>query len=271
MSHSGSIHPTAIVSPSVKLGSNVQIGPYAVLDGNITIGDDCIIKAGAYLYGSITMGKRNTVYTGAVLGEQPQHLKYAGEETSLLIGDDNIFREHVTIHRGTTATYKTVIGSRNFLMAGSHIAHDCVIGNGCILANGALVGGHCVLEDNVYLAGHASVHQFVRIGRLALISGLSGTSKDVPPFILQQNINNVCGVNVIGMRRAGMTPLQISAVREAFRILFMEALLLPVAMDRLEKHLGHIDAIQEMLAFLRNCHKGINQKRDRYSREEVAA
>src|SRR5207253_181466 len=120
-----------------------------------------------------------------------QHLKYNGEPTSLEIGDNNIFREHVTIHRGTSYSWKTVIGSNNYFMAGSHVAHDCRVGNNCILANGALVGGHCTLEDNVYLSGNCAVHQFVRMGRLSLLSGTSATTKDIPPFIIQQEIDHV--------------------------------------------------------------------------------
>jgi UDP-N-acetylglucosamine acyltransferase len=150
------------------------------------------------------MGHGNAVFSGAILGEQPQHTKYAGEPTRLEIGDGNIFREHVTLHRGTTATGKTSIGNHNFFMAGSHVAHDCEVGDHCIIANGALVAGHCVLEDGVCLSGNVAIHQFVRVGRLALMSGLSATGKDIPPFMIHQRINTVCGVNVIGMRRAGI-------------------------------------------------------------------
>ena len=216
-------------------------------------------------------GRGNRVFTGAVLGECPQHLKHDDDDNCVEIGDDNVFRENVTVHRGTTATRRTVIGNGNYFMAGAHIAHDCSIGNKCILANNALVGGHCTIEDNVYLSGNCVVHQFVRIGRLALLSGISGSSKDIPPFILQQGINNVCGVNLVGMRRAGLSRTQINAVREAFRILFLEALLLPVAIERLERHLGEIDVVQEMLTFLRACRKGINQKRGRDASEKIAA
>ncbi len=267
------IHPTAILSPEVEVGEHVEIGPFAVLEGKIKLGDHCVIRPGAYVFGTVVMGTGNAVHTGAVIGDRPQHLKFAGEDTRVEIGDDNIFREHVTIHRGTTHSWKTSIGDRNFFMASSHVAHDCVIGNNCILANSAVIGGHCVLEDNVFISGNSAVHQFVRIGRLALLSGCSGTSKDMPPFIIQQNINNVCGVNLIGMRRNGFSPIQINAVREAYRILFLEALLLPVAVERLERYLGHIDVVQEMVGFLRKCQKGINhvRERNRQSTEEAAA
>ena len=160
------IHPTAVIAPEAELAEDVQVGPYVVIEGAVRIGSGCILRPDAYLCGPLTMGCRNVVFSGAVLGERPQHLHYQDEPTSLEIGDENIFREHVTVHRGTAYTGKTQIGSRNFFMAGSHIAHDCRIGNGCILANGALIAGHCVIEDAAYLSGNCAIHQFVRIGRL---------------------------------------------------------------------------------------------------------
>lgn len=267
---SARIHPTAVVSPEVVIGDHVEIGPFAVLEGPIQIGPECVIRPGAYLFGPITMGRGNMVHTGAVLGEKPQHLRFTNDPTSLEIGDYNVFRENVTIHRGTTHSMKTVIGSHNFFMVGSHVAHDCVIGNRCILTNGCLLGGHCTLDDNVILSGNSVVHQWVHIGRLALLSGISGTSKNIPPFVIQQGYNSVSGINIIGMRRAGFSQEQIEAVRHAFRLLFREALLLPVAVERIERSMGHIDVIQELLAFLRKCDKGINTMRSRGRIHEAA-
>ncbi len=204
IAQSARIHPTALVAPEADLGEGVEVGPYVVVEGEVRLGEGCVLRPGVHLIGPLTMGCHNTVFSGAVLGEQPQHLKYNGEKTRLVIGDHNTIREHVTIHRGTAQSGETRIGSHNFLMANSHIAHDCQVGNHCILANGALVGGHCTLEDGVYLSGNCAVHQFMRIGRLALLSGTSSTTKDIPPFIIQQRINCVVGVNVVGMRRAGI-------------------------------------------------------------------
>ena len=209
------------------------------------------------------MGANNVVYPGAVIGERPQHLKYNDEPTTVEIGDNNIFREHVTIHRGTTHSWKTIIGNNNFFMVNSHVAHDCKIGNRCIFANGALLGGHCELADNVYLSGNSAVHQFVRMGRLALLSGCSATTKDIPPFVIQQNIDTVVGVNVIGMRRNGFSHAQIDAVREAFKVLFRENMVLPAALALLERDLGHVDVVTEMITFLRQSHRGINPMRSR--------
>jgi UDP-N-acetylglucosamine acyltransferase len=257
------IHPTAIISPEADIADDVEIGAQVIIEGQVRIGAGCIIRPRVLLCGPLTIGCHNSIYSGAVIGERPQHIKFNGEPTSVEIGDQNIFRENVTIHRGTTHSWKTQIGSGNFLMVNSHVAHDCRIGNHCILANGALVGGHCTLEDNVYLSGNCAVHQFVRVGRLALLSGCSGTTKDIPPFIIQQNIDTVVGVNLVGMRRAGMGNDQIAAVRRAFRILFHEGLVLPAALTRLEEELGQFAAVAEMIAFLRQPGRGINPMRDR--------
>jgi UDP-N-acetylglucosamine acyltransferase len=209
------------------------------------------------------MGRGNLIYSGATLGERPQHIKYNNELTSVEIGDYNIFREHVTIHRGTTYSWTTSIGSHNFFMVNSHVAHDCRVGNHCIFANGALLGGHCELADNVYLSGNSAVHQFVRIGRLALLSGCSATTKDIPPFVIQQNIDTVVGINVIGMRRAGLSHAQIDAVRHAFKVIFRDNMVLPAALAQLELELGHVDVVSEMIIFLRQSHRGINPMRSR--------
>jgi len=258
------IHPTAVVSEEARLGEGVVVGAYVVIEGPVTIGPGCVLRPHATVCGPLTMGQNNIVYSGAVLGERPQHLKYNDEPTTVEIGDYNIFREHVTVHRGTTHSRTTRIGSHNFFMVNAHVAHDCRIGNRCIFANGALLGGHCELADNVYLSGNSAVHQFVRIGRLALLSGCSASTKDIPPFIIQQNIDTVVGVNVIGMRRAGFSHAQIDAVRQAFRVLFRENMVLPAALCLLERDLGHIDVVAEMITFLRQSHRGINPMRGRF-------
>jgi UDP-N-acetylglucosamine acyltransferase len=251
------VHPTAIVSAEAELAGDVVVGPYAVVEGKVGIGPGSVVRPHVHLIGPLTMGRNNLVCTGAVLGERPQHLKYNDEPTGTEIGDDNIFREHVTVHRGTTHSWQTRIGNRNFFMAHSHVAHDCKIGSQCILANGALVGGHCVIEDNVYLAGNCAVHQFMRIGRLALLGGMSATTKDVPPFIMQQNINEVAGVNVVGMRRAGMPAADITAVRRAFHVLYREGHLVPHALAKIEQELGANPAVAELVAFIRKSSRGI--------------
>jgi UDP-N-acetylglucosamine acyltransferase len=263
IAQSARIHSTAVIAPEAELGEEVQVDPHVVIEGEVHIGRGCVLRPGAHLIGPLTMGCHNTVYSGAVLGERPQHLQYAGEPTRLVIGDHNVIREHVTIHRGTTKSWETRIGNHNFLMANAHVAHDCRIGDHCILANGALMGGHAVLENNVYLSGNCALHQFVRVGRLALLSGVSAATKDIPPFIIQQRINCVVGVNVVGMRRAGIPTAHIDAVRRAFHLLYRSHMLIPAALSHIERDLGEVAEIAEMVAFIRASSRGIVLQMDR--------
>jgi UDP-N-acetylglucosamine acyltransferase len=255
------IHPTAIISPEADLARDVQVGPHAVIEGKVTIGPGCVIRPHVLLCGPLVMGHHNEVHAGAVLGERPQHLKYNDEPTSVEIGNENIFREYVTVHRGTTQSMVTRIGSNNFFMANSHIAHDCQVGSRCIFANGALLGGHCIIEDQVYISGNSAVHQFIRLGRLSLLSGTSSTTKDVPPFVMQQGFNTVVGVNVVGMRRSGMSKEEINAVHRAFQLLFREGLLTSVVLQQLEREMPNSAAVAELIRFIRNSARGINRLR----------
>jgi UDP-N-acetylglucosamine acyltransferase len=263
IAQSARIHPTAIIAPEADLGEEVQVGPYVVVEGEVHLGAGCVLRPGVHLVGPLTMGCHNIVFSGAVLGEEPQHVKYAGEPTRVVIGDHNVFREHVTIHRGTAATGETRIGNNNFLMANTHVAHDCRIGDNCIIANGALMAGHCTLENNVYLSGNCALHQFVRVGRLALLSGVSASTKDIPPFVVQQRINCVVGVNVIGMRRAGIPAAHIDGVRRAFHLLYRSQMGVPAALAQIEQDLSHLAEVAEMVAFIRSSSRGIVLQMDR--------
>jgi UDP-N-acetylglucosamine acyltransferase len=261
---SGRIHPTAVISAQAQLADNVQIGPYAVIEGDVRLGPGCVLRPHAVLCGPLTMGCGNVVYSGAVLGERPQHLKYHNEPTCLEIGDHNVFREHVTVHRGTSHSWATRIGSRNYFMAHCHIAHDCQVGNGCIFANGALLAGHVVVGDDVFLSGNCAVHQFCRVGRLALLSGCSISTKDIPPFALMQGITCIVGVNVVGMRRAGLSPTEIDAVRRAYRRLFHQGAPLSAAVEQVAKELGASPAVAELLAFIHQSQRGVSGGRPRH-------
>jgi UDP-N-acetylglucosamine acyltransferase len=263
------IHPTAVISPQAELAADVQVGPYVVIEGAVRIGPGCILRPQVHLVGPLTLGRGNQVFTGAVLGERPQHLKYQDEPTSLEIGDDNVFREHVTVHRGTKHSWTTRIGHRNYFMAHCHIAHDCQVGNQCILANGALLAGHCVIEDNAYLSGNCAIHQFCRVGRLALLSGCSVATMDLPPFVVNQGINCAVGVNIVGMRRAGMPTTQINAVRRAFHILFREGQPMSASLAQVEQELGTDPAVAHLITFIRSTSRGISSMRDR-GRESAA-
>jgi UDP-N-acetylglucosamine acyltransferase len=257
IAQSARIHPTAIIDPAADLGEGVEVGPFVVIEGEVRVGAGTVLRAGAHLVGPLTMGCHNSVFSHAILGERPQHAKFNGEPTQLIIGDHNVIRELVTIHRGTTATGETRVGSHNFLMAASHIAHDCRVGDHCILANGALVAGHCTLANNVYISGNSAIHQYVRVGRLALLSGVSASTVDIPPFILQNGTNIVVGVNVVGMRRAGIPGSRIDAVRKAFQLIYRSGDTLPVSLAKIEVELASAPEVAEMVAFIRSSSRGI--------------
>jgi UDP-N-acetylglucosamine acyltransferase len=255
-------HPTALISDTAQFGENVRVGPFAIIEGDVRIGAGTTIGPHAHLIGPLTLGENNTVWTGTVLGGAPQHLGYKGEATNVEIGHNNTFREYVTVHRGMPigvgpGTGTTRIGNRNLFMACSHVAHDCVVGNDCLFANSALLGGHVEVGDRALISGNSAVHQFCRVGRLALLSGASATSKDLPPFWVMQDVNAVCGVNMIGMRRAGIPSPEIQAVRRAFSMIYVEKTPISVAMLRIEAELGHFAAIQELVQFVRTSKRGI--------------
>lgn len=259
---SGAIHPSAVISTEAQLADGVRVGPFAVIDGAVRVGPGTVIRPHVHLIGPLTLGANNDIGTGTVLGGAPQHLAYKGEATEVTIGAGNIFREHVTIHRGMPVgtgpgTGSTCVGDRNFFMAGSHIAHDCRVGNDCIFANSAVIGGHVEVGDRALLSGNSAVHQFCRVGRLGLLSGASATSKDIPPFWVMQEVNWVCGVNTIGMRRAGIPSPEIQAVRRAFAMIYKDHLPIPAALLRMEAELGRFAAIRELIDFIRSSKRGI--------------
>ncbi|MCS7016534.1 MAG: acyl-ACP--UDP-N-acetylglucosamine O-acyltransferase [Gemmatales bacterium] len=251
------IHPTAIVSGAVHLEQEVRIGPYTIIEGPVAIGQGTVIGPHCHILGPCVIGRKNLIGSNVVIGGRPQDQKYRGEDTRVEIGDENVIRENVTIHRGTGRSGVTRIGHRNFLMVGCHIAHDCIVGNDCTLANNALLGGHCTVEDLAYISGNAAVHQYCRLGRLSLLSGCSAVSKDVPPFIIQQGHNTVRGINVVGMRRAGLRPEQIDAIRRLYHIMYLQSLSVPNALARIEAELGHLDVVREFVRFVRGSKRGI--------------
>jgi UDP-N-acetylglucosamine acyltransferase len=258
------IHPTAVVAPDATIDPNVRIGPYTVIEGPVTIGPDCVLGPHVHLVGPLVLGKGNRVGTGTVIGTDPQHLGYRGQLTRTEVGDFNTFREHVTVHRGSHVEGVTRIGNHNYFMAHAHVAHDCKVADHCTLANGALMGGHCELQDRVFMSGNAALHQFVRMGRLSLLTGLEGVSKDVPPFMTVKNRFTVLGVNVVGMRRAGFAAPDIVTARRAFHILYRSDLILKGAVERLEAELGDQPVGAEIIRFIRESKRGVMRSaRDR--------
>jgi len=214
------IHPTAIIHPKAKLDASVEVGPCAVIDEGVELGAQCVVGPHVYLTGLTTIGAHNHFHAGCVIGDAPQDLKYDGAPTRLRIDDHNVFREHVTVHRSTRPDAETLIGSRNFLMQHSHVAHNCVIGNDVILAGGALLAGHAVVQDHAFISGNCLVHQFCRVGTLAMMQGGSAISQDLPPFTVAQRGNEICGLNVVGLRRAGFNAEQRLELKQLYHLLF---------------------------------------------------
>lgn len=214
------IHPTAIIHPKARLDSTVRIGPYAVIDEAVEIGANCIVGPHVYITGVTSVGADNQFHAGCVIGDAPQDLKYDGAPTRLRIGSKNVFREHFTAHRATKPDGETTIGSNNFFMANSHVAHNCVIGNHVIVANGALLAGHAIVQDRVFISGNCLVHQFTRVGTLAMMQGGSAISMDLPPFCVAHRENSICGLNIVGLRRAGITPEQRLELKRLYHELF---------------------------------------------------
>ena len=216
----GVIHPTAIIHPRAKLDTSVRVGPFVVIDDGVEVGPDCEIGPGAYLTGLTQIGRGNRVFAGCVIGEAPQDLKYNGTPTRLRIGDGNVFREHVTVHRSTIPDGETWIGSNNFLMANAHVGHNCKLGDHIIIANGALLGGHVEVADRAFISGNCLVHQFVRVGTLSMMQGGAAVSRDLPPYAISLEVNLLCGLNVVGMRRAGMTAEERLEIKKVYSAVF---------------------------------------------------
>lgn len=217
------IHTTAVIDAKAEIGSNVEIGAYAVIKGEVQIGDNCIIKDHSTIYGPLKMGSGNTVHPGAVLGNISQDLKYKGEASQVIIGTNNSIRECVTIQQGTIANDgKTIIGDNNLIMAYTHVAHDCVLGNNIIIANSTQLAGHIHIHDYAYIGGLVGVHQFVTIGRNCLIGFMSRINKDVPPFItVEGNPSKERFINAEGLRRKNFSEEEISDLKKAFSVLFI--------------------------------------------------
>lgn len=214
------IHPTAIVDPGAELDPTVYVGPYAIIDAHVQVGARSVIGPHVYLTGHTVIGTDNVFHAGCVIGDAPQDLKYKGQPTRVRIGDHNVFREHATVHRSNSMAEDTVIGSHNYLMAHSHVGHNAQVGDNVILANGALLAGHTIVQNGAIISGNCLVHQFTRIGALALMQGGAAVSKDVPPCTVAWGDNAICGLNVVGLRRAGVSPEERLELKRLYHVLF---------------------------------------------------
>lgn len=252
------IHPTAVVDPSAQLGE-VEIGAFAFVGPDVVLADGVVLRPHAVVLAHTEIGARTEVWSHAVLGGDPQDRKHDGSGTRLLIGEDNVFREAATAHRGSSAgTGVTRIGDRNYFMVQSHVGHDAVVASDCMLANSVALGGHVAVDDGVVFGGLSAVHQHGRIGRLAMVGGGAMCTQDVPPFTLAQGDRaRLFGLNVIGLRRAGLAGEQTSALKSAWRTLFTSGLPIRTAMARVREEHAAVAEVMELLSFLEGTVRGV--------------
>lgn len=264
------IHPTAIIHPKAALDPTVNVGPYAVIDEQVELGADCVVGPHVYITGRTTIGAGNQFHAGCVIGDAPQDLKYKGEPTRLRIGDDNVFREHVTAHRSTTSDGETIIGSHNFLMANAHVGHNCIVGDHVIMANGALLGGYAEVGDRAFISGNCLVHQFCRVGTVAMMQGGAAVSTDVPPFTVALRVNEICGLNSVGLRRAGFTVEQRIELKKLYHLLFRGGKNLATAVAAAKKDFNSVPA-KTLLSFVASAKRGVCADSGRAARENEKA
>ncbi|MDE1920109.1 MAG: acyl-ACP--UDP-N-acetylglucosamine O-acyltransferase [Candidatus Omnitrophica bacterium] len=256
-----SIHKTAIVGPQVKLGSNVAIGPYSVIDGEVTLGDGVTIGAHCIVEGNTTIGRACQLFTGAVIGSLPQDRKHQKTDRVFLkIGENNVFREYVTVNPGTIeGGGETTIGDNNLFMACAHVAHDCRIGNDCVLANYVGLSGHVTIEDRAVIGGLSGVHQYGRVGYLSMIGGCSKVNQDVPPFsLVDGNPASLRGLNIVGLKRAELPLPSQRALHSAFKILFNSGLNRSHAILQVKEQLNGLPEVHQLLEFIQASKRGIS-------------
>ena len=255
-SSSALVHPGSVVGEEVDLAAGVEIGPFCLLKGKIRIGAGTRLISHVAIFGDTEIGEGNALHPNVVIGDEPQDIAYSGGPRKVRIGNRNVFREGTTIHRGSEDGEVTIIGDDNFFMQNSHAAHDCRIGNFTIIAGGALLAGWVEVGDRALVSGNCVVHQYTRIGRLAMMRGLSRTSRDIPPFCIMDGTHTLRGINVIGLRRVGFKAAQIRALREVFLALFGKRQNLRLALERVASE-RLIPEAQEMVDFIRASKRGV--------------
>ncbi|MCS7336877.1 MAG: acyl-ACP--UDP-N-acetylglucosamine O-acyltransferase [Verrucomicrobiae bacterium] len=255
-----SIHPTAVVHPKAQIGPDCQIGPYCIVGENVVLGPGCKLHAHVVIDGHTVLGAGNEIYPFACIGLKTQDLKWKGGITRTVIGDNNTFREYVTVHSATGDGEQTVIGSNNHILAYCHIAHNVTLGNNIIMSNLATLAGHVVVEDYAVIGGLAAVHQFCRIGRMAIVGGCSKVVQDVPPYMLADGNPAVTRtVNKVGMDRHGVPEATQAALRQAYKILFRQGLSIPNALAKIEAELPPLPEIAHLVQFIRSTQRGISK------------
>lgn len=254
------VHETAVVDPSATIGQGVKIGPYAIIEGNVTIGPNVTVGNHCVITGNTKIGAGCQFFTGAVIGSAPQDKKHINSKSSFLtIGDNNVFREYVTVNTGTEeGGGMTTIGDRNLFMAYAHVAHDCKIGSDCVVANVGHLAGHVIMEDRVIIGGLTGVHQFVRIGTMSIVGGCSKVVQDVPPYSMcDGDPSKVFGVNIVGLKRAQFAQATISTLRKAFKILFHSGLTKTHAIEKVQQELGSTMEVDYLIEFIRGSERGV--------------
>ncbi len=252
------VHPTAIVHPDAVLGQDVEVGPWALIAGTVKIGARTKVGPRVTIEGHTTIGEDNEFFTGAVIGSLTQDRKADGGVSYLKIGDRNTIREYATLNPGTLNGTETVVGNENLLMAYAHVAHDCIIHNGCTLANNATLAGHVIVEDKAIIGGLSAVHQFVRIGKLSITGGCSKVVQDIPPFMMVDgHPAQAFGINSVGLDRAGYTPADKSAIKKAFKIIFKSGLILKNVIKQIQTDIPSSPSIQTILSFLEKSERGL--------------
>lgn len=256
-----SIHPTAIVAKGAEIHETAEIGPYAIIGAQVRIGAGTSVGAHTVIDGDTVIGERNRIFHLASIGAPPQDLKYAGEHTKLIVGDENQIREFTTLHLGTAGGGGvTKIGNKNLFMAYSHVAHDCIVGNGCVLANAATLAGHVEVGDHCTLGGLSAVHQFTRIGKHAFLAGGTMAVMDVPPYCIAQGDRaELAGPNAVGLKRHGYTDEQQTRIKDAYRVLFRSKMGLNEALSQLQAEMGQHPEIALLLEFITNSKRGITR------------
>jgi len=215
------IHPTAVISPTAKIGEDVEIGPFCVVEAGVTIGDGCKLASHVVIKQGATLGRNNQIAEGTILGGMPQHINVPENPGGVVVGSGNTIRENVTVHRALEEDEATIIGNNNLLMINAHVAHDCRVGNNTIFANNVMLAGHVTVGDRAYLSGAAAAHQFCRIGSLAMVGGQSHITKDVPPYVTVDGLSSlVVGLNQVGLRRAGFSVEDIRRLKAAYRVIY---------------------------------------------------
>jgi UDP-N-acetylglucosamine acyltransferase len=252
------IHPSAIVDGRAEIGVGTIVGPYCVIGAEVALGQDCWLQHHVTLSGPTRAGARNKFYAYCSIGQQTQDLKYQGEPTYLDIGDENTFREFVTINRSTTSEGKTRVGSRGNFLAYSHIGHDCTVGDEVVFSNNATLAGHVQVGNHAVMGGLTAVHQFCRIGRFAIMGGCSKIVQDVPPFMIADgNPAEIRGVNLVGLERQGFTPESVKWIKEAFRLIYRSKYNTRQAMEAIRKELPQNEEITQIIEFIGQSERGI--------------